>query len=234
MDVVIMAAGEGRRLRPLTERWAKPILPIDGRAVIAVLLRELAAAGLTRVTVVTGHLAEQVEALVANGSGFGIEAHFVRQPEPDGSADAVRRGLAGGATPPALLVAADTVFASGTIARFATAWGNAGTAGALAYRHGLEPTPSKAGVRLVDGLIREVYDLDPSLAFTSAPLWALGPELAPFLERVPGPPYELKDAYQQAIDAGLRISGIEVGPTRDLTRPEDLMVQNFAYLPLEP
>jgi len=40
-----MAAGEGRRLRPLTERWPKPVLPIDGRPVIATLLRELAAAG---------------------------------------------------------------------------------------------------------------------------------------------------------------------------------------------
>ena len=40
-----MAAGEGTRLRPLTERWAKSVLPIDGRPVLAVLLRELARAG---------------------------------------------------------------------------------------------------------------------------------------------------------------------------------------------
>ena len=43
---VVMAAGEGSRLRPLTERWPKPVLPIDGRPVIATLLRELAGAGL--------------------------------------------------------------------------------------------------------------------------------------------------------------------------------------------
>jgi NDP-sugar pyrophosphorylase family protein len=55
-----MAAGEGTRLRPLTERWPKPVLPIDGRPVIATLLRELAAAGCERVYIVTGHLAEQV------------------------------------------------------------------------------------------------------------------------------------------------------------------------------
>ena len=40
-----MAAGRGPALRPLTERWPKPVLPIDGRPVIATLLRELAAAG---------------------------------------------------------------------------------------------------------------------------------------------------------------------------------------------
>ena len=47
MDAVVMAAGEGCRLRPLTEQWPKPVLPIDGRPVIATLLRELAAAGLS-------------------------------------------------------------------------------------------------------------------------------------------------------------------------------------------
>ena len=103
-----MAAGEGRRLRPLTERYAKPVLPIDGRPVIATLLHELRAAGIERVTVVTGHLAEQVEELLA---GFPLELRFVRQPEPLGSADAVRRGLQ---ELPALVVAADTVFTPAT------------------------------------------------------------------------------------------------------------------------
>jgi len=59
-----MAAGEGRRLRPITERWPKPVLPIDGKPVIVTLLNELAEAGCERAWVVTGHLAEQVEELV--------------------------------------------------------------------------------------------------------------------------------------------------------------------------
>ena len=94
MLAIVMAAGEGSRLRPLTERWAKSVLPIDGRPVIATLLRELAAAGVEAATVVTGQHAEQVESLVGDGSGFGLEVAFVRQPSPDGSADAVRRAYA--------------------------------------------------------------------------------------------------------------------------------------------
>ena len=83
-----MAAGEGRRLRPATERWPKPVLPIQGRPVLGSLLRELAAAGLTRVFVVTGHLAEQVEELTGDGSAYGVEVTYVRQPRADGSGDA--------------------------------------------------------------------------------------------------------------------------------------------------
>jgi NDP-sugar pyrophosphorylase family protein len=115
---VVMAAGEGTRLRPLTERWPKPILPIDGRPVIATLLRDLAAAGIEDVVVVTGHLAEQVEALVGDGSGFGLRVRFARQPGVLGSADTVQRAIAAGLEPPFLVCGADTVFEPGAIPRF--------------------------------------------------------------------------------------------------------------------
>src|ERR671932_1120900 len=100
MEAIVMAAGEGSRLRPLSDVWPKPVLPIDGRPVIGTLLRELAASGIESVHVVTGHLAEQVESLVGDGRGFGVAVRFVRQREPVGSADAVLRALRAGARPP--------------------------------------------------------------------------------------------------------------------------------------
>ena len=66
-QVVVIAAGLGTRLRPLTERYAKPVLPIEGKPVIAMLLRELAEAGFDAVTVVIGHLGDQVERLIGDG-----------------------------------------------------------------------------------------------------------------------------------------------------------------------
>src|ERR687885_1770817 len=113
-----MAAGEGRRMRPVSERWPKPVLPIDGRPVIGTLLRGLADAGIEGVVVVTGHLAEQVEGLVGDGAAFGLAVSYARQPEPLGSADVVLRGLRAGARPPLVVTAADTVFAPGDLARF--------------------------------------------------------------------------------------------------------------------
>src|SRR2546429_9929822 len=97
MQAVVMAAGEGRRMRPLTERWAKPVLPFDGRPVIGTLLRDLAEAGIERATVVTGHLAEQVEGLVGDGSPFGLAVSYVHQPGPLGPADPGLRALQAGA-----------------------------------------------------------------------------------------------------------------------------------------
>ena len=88
IPAVVMAAGLGTRLRPLTERYAKAVLPIDGRPVVARLLRELAAAGCPRVTVVVGHLGEQVQRLLGDGGAFGVPVRYARQPQADGSADA--------------------------------------------------------------------------------------------------------------------------------------------------
>ena len=225
-----MAAGEGRRLRPLTERWAKPVLPIAGRPVVVTLLRDLSGAGVERATVVTGHLADQVESLVGDGRAFGLDVRFARQPQPDGSADAVRRALESGAAAPLVISAADTVYADGDVARFVATFRSSAAAGAIAARRGLEPTPGKPGMRVEDGRVRAVYDLAPELPFTSAPLWALGREIVPYLDGLPGPPWELKDAYQRAIDDGLAIASIEVGKTRDLTDPLDLVEENFPYV----
>ena len=208
---VVMAAGEGSRLRPLTETWPKPVLPIDGRAVIAVVLRELAAAGVEEVIVVTGHLAEQVEVLVGDGTGFGLRAAFARQPGVLGSADTVSRALAAGLEPPFLVVGADTVFPPGAIERFAAA--AAGAAGALGYQG---EAPARVE-RIIGG---------PA----AAPLWAFTPQLVPYLEGLGGPPYELAQAYERAAADGLEIRGVTVGPTRDLTTPQDLIRENFPYL----
>jgi CTP:molybdopterin cytidylyltransferase MocA len=217
VDAIVMAAGEGRRLRPITERWPKPVLPIDGRPVVVTLLNELAEAGCERAWVITGHLAEQVEELVA-GCDPRLEIQFVRQPEPLGSADAVSRALEAGARPPCVVSAADTVYGPGDVARVA------GSAQAsIAWRR----SPSGAALDLEEGRVRRVAGEGEHFA---APLWVLTADVAGHLTGLPGPPFELATAFQRAIDAGTTVLGVEIGPTRDLTEPADLVRHNFLYL----
>jgi MurNAc alpha-1-phosphate uridylyltransferase len=226
-----MAAGEGTRLRPLTERWPKPILPIDGRPVIATLLRELADAGLELAVVVTGHLAERVEELVGDGAGFGIAVRYARQPGVLGSADTIERALAAGAEAPLLVTAADTVYTPGDVGRFVRSFEASGAAGALGIRRDPAPDPPhRPGVKVSGGLLVDPVDREPGTPFSAAPLWAIGPQLLPFLEGLSGPPYEVADVIRRGIRAGLPIGAIEIGKTRDLTYPVDLVRENFPYL----
>jgi len=229
VNAVVMAAGQGTRLRPLTEHWPKPVLPIDGRPVLAVLLRELAAAGCDRVWLVAGHLAEQVEALAGDGSAFGVAVRCVRQPDVLGSADAVRRALDDDAVPPVLVSAADTVFRAGDVGRFAQLFGESGAAGAVAVRTDPGPGPGRAAVQRSGERIVRMRADDPDAAWTPAPLWGLGRAVAERL-CLDRPPYELENAYQSAIDAGEVVLAVEIGKTRDLTYPLDLVEENFPYL----
>jgi hypothetical protein len=172
---------------------------------------------------VTGHLAEQVERLLA---GLDGELGFARQPEPLGSADAVLRA---GVEPPYLVVGADTAFAPGDLRRFAA--GTAGFDGAIAVRRDPPPTPGhRAAVRVEDGCVTRVLDDDPANPLAGAPLWFVGDRVAAHLRGLPGPPYELAEAFQRAIDGGARVAGVEIGKTRDLTFPLDLVVENFPYV----
>jgi len=233
VHAIVMAAGEGRRLRPLTETWPKPLLPIDGRPVIATLLRELGSAELGPIAVVTGHLAEQLDELVGDGGGFGVEAHTVRQPRPDGSGDAVRVALEGGTTTPAIVVAADTVYRGGDVGGFVEAFAASGADGAVAVRRDPPPGPGREAVRIEDGRVTRIPDTELGGALASAALWGLGEAVAHELAGLPGPPYELAEAYQRAIDGGARVIAVEIGSTRDLTRPLDLIRENFPYLSKE-
>jgi len=229
VDAVVMAAGEGTRLRPLTERWPKPVLPIDGRPVVATLLRELARAELRRVWLVTGHLAAQVEALVGGGTAFGLELQFVRQPDVLGSADAVQRALAAGATAPVIVSAADTVFGPGDLARFVKTFSTSGASGAVAVRRDPPPGPGRQAIRRSGDRVVRIGDDDPTNPWSGAPLWALGAAVA---ERLchDRPPYELENAFREALEAGETVIAVEIGKTRDLTYPLDLVKENFPYL----
>jgi hypothetical protein len=148
-----------------------------------------------------------------------------------GSADTVRRALSAGAEPPFLVTAADTVYSAGDVRRFAEVYVGSGAAGALAVRREPPPElPHRPAVRIVDGLVTRVIDDNPANPLGGAPLWAFGPELVPLLDGLSGPPFELADAVERAVEEGLEIAGIEIGKTRDLTHPVDLMQENFPYL----
>jgi hypothetical protein len=129
---------------------------------------------------------------------------------------------------PALVVAADTVYRPGDVRRFAKAFAGSGADGAAAVRRDPAPGPGRAAVGVEDGRVTEVPAAKGELA--SAALWGLGPRVAEELERLSGPSFELAEAYQRALDGGAVVTAVEVGPTRDLTDPLDLIRENFTYL----
>mgnify|MGYP001015688222 CR=1 FL=1 len=83
MKAMLLAAGRGERLRPLTDTTPKPLLRVGGRALIVWHLERLAAAGWREVVINHAHLGEQIVATLGDGSAFGLRIAY--SPEPAGA-----------------------------------------------------------------------------------------------------------------------------------------------------
>lgn len=76
MKAMILAAGEGRRLAPLTDRTPKPLLPVQGQPLIAWQLSALSKAGISQCVINTYHLGQQIIDYVGDGSAWNMQVQF--------------------------------------------------------------------------------------------------------------------------------------------------------------
>ena len=86
---VILAAGEGRRLRPLTLTRPKHMIPVGGKPILEHLVNAVKAAGIKEILVVVGYKAETIKEYFGNGSEFGVSINYVNQKRILGTADAI-------------------------------------------------------------------------------------------------------------------------------------------------
>jgi mannose-1-phosphate guanylyltransferase len=90
VQALILAGGEGTRLRPLTTTHPKPVVPLVDRPFIGFMLDWLRSHGVEEVVMSCGHMAEGVRSVLGDGSGFGVKLRFVEEPRPLGTGGAVK------------------------------------------------------------------------------------------------------------------------------------------------
>lgn len=84
--VIILAGGQGSRLRPMTNNIPKPLLQVGGHPMVEVILRQLRAYGFRRFFISVNYLGQQIEDYLGDGSRYGIKIEYLREPEPLGTA----------------------------------------------------------------------------------------------------------------------------------------------------
>jgi mannose-1-phosphate guanylyltransferase / phosphomannomutase len=94
MKAVVMAGGEGSRLRPLTVTRPKPMVPIVGRPVMEHILNLLKAHGITDVVVTVQYMASAIEDYFGDGNQFGMHISYSREEVPLGTAGSVKNAEA--------------------------------------------------------------------------------------------------------------------------------------------
>ena len=246
MKAIIMAAGKGRRLRPITEWIPKPLLPIGGQPVIGTLLINLRAAGVTDVLIVVGHLAHKVRHFLGDGSSYGVRLTYQEQTERLGTAHAVIQAL-DFIDDETMVLAGDTAFGPnhiGGLAEFHRRTGAdlsislkrlpaerlaATSSVALAPDDAVEPEQGGRITRIVE---KPAPGTAPS-DVAAAPLHIYPPSLAVYLPRVElssRGEYELTDVITMMIGDGLRVLGKIEPLAPNLTDQRNLLRLNFDYL----
>lgn len=107
VKALVLAAGEGTRLRPLTLERPKPMLPIAGQPLLGITLSKLRDAGIWEAAINLHHQPQQILDYVGDGSPFGLDVTYLYEPELLGSAGAARELQHWVADSPLLLVYGD-------------------------------------------------------------------------------------------------------------------------------
>jgi len=221
---VILAAGEGSRMRPLTYARPKVMLPLTGRPILENLLVELIEAGIKQFIFVVGYHEEEIRNYFGSGERWHVAITYVKQTEQAGTGDALR-AAAGLVTGNFLAVNGDVIISASHIGQLA---GKPDTA-MMVFR---AKEVTGLGVVETDGnRIVRIHEksANPPSNLANAGLYLFTPavfEAITKTEKSPRGEYEITDTIQLIINSGRPVYYHEIDNWFDLSYPWDLLSAN--------
>jgi NDP-sugar pyrophosphorylase family protein len=229
---MVLAAGEGRRLRPLTRLLAKPVVPVLNRPLLAHTLERLAAAGVTEAVVNLHHLPGTVRRALGDGQRFGLRVRYSHERgELLGTGGGPRRARRLLGREPLLIVNGDVWFDS-DLRALVEGHRKSGAPATLALRPNPDPARYSPVVTARDGRILSIAGLPAPASgrvsmFTG--LHVLDPALLARLP--PGPSDSVRDLYVPLLREGARLRGVRLrGAWYDLGAPAPYRDAQLAML----
>jgi dTDP-glucose pyrophosphorylase len=202
---VVMAGGQGSRLRPLTETVPKPMLRVAGRPILERIVLHLVGFGIKRIFVSVNYLGDVIEAHFGDGSAFGARIDYLREDRPLGTAGALAL-LPEPPSEPLLLLNGDLVTSAdlGGLLAFHAAGGFEATIG---FRRYLHTVPFGCIARDGDQVLG--LDEKPTVEReVNTGMYALDPAVVALVR--PGEPTTMPDLIATALDAGRRVGAFEI------------------------
>ncbi len=224
---VILAAGEGKRMRPLTYTMPKPMLPIGGRPMLQYLIMNFREAGIRHIVLVTGYKKESIENYFGKGDMLNVDIDYVEQKNPQGTAHAFEQ-------------AKDLV--SG---RFIATYGdqlidaadvNLIRAHERAIGAAKVENPSRYGVLKVNsGYLETIVEKpeNPPSNLINAGIYSFKDDVFDFIKRTPKSPrgeVEITDTVQLMTDEGKRFKVVELDYWRDIGYPWQMLQINEEFM----
>jgi bifunctional UDP-N-acetylglucosamine pyrophosphorylase/glucosamine-1-phosphate N-acetyltransferase len=237
MQAVILAAGKGSRLNPITLNRSKAMVPILGKPIVERVMEELVQNGIQDFILVVSREDSEVGRYFREQSALKVNLQFVFQPERLGMANALSL-----AAPHIhgtfILSACDNLTSTEHIAELLKTHQTEAADATLSLMEIDRALASRTGIiEWQNGQIRRIVEKPaPGEApsnIASLPLYAFSPRLLDYLPEVKPSPrgeYELQDAIQMLIDHNGRVTGVLTPSRLQLTNAGDLLALNRHYL----
>jgi glucose-1-phosphate thymidylyltransferase len=233
MKAVVLAAGKGSRLYPITRHIAKPLLPLAGRPTLHYVFDRLIEIDSTDICLVVGENRTEMESALHDGSGLGISISYVTQSEPKGLAHALRCAEEFVSGDDFVMYLGDGIYGS-SLKPFAdrfieTGCNNLNLVKAVEdpSRFGVANTHGERIVKLVEKpKVPESNLAMQGVYFFDSMIWDVLPDLQPSARGE----YEITDAIQLLIDRGGDVrAGVYEGAWFD-TGTLDSFLETSAWL----
>ena len=237
LQAVILAAGRGKRLHPITARRTKAMAPVVGKPIVERVMELFFFLGIRSFIIVYSPYGQEIVDYFQHNPKINAEINLVSQPEPLGMAHALlqAKSLIQGDF---ILSACDNLVSIEDVKRFLKYWAEMKPDTLLTSIQAKTKDIPRMGILQLNGnrVIRIVEK--PSLKeaptnIASLPLYLFSNAILDNLQRIPLSPrgeYEIQDAIQHMIEQGRDVRAVEMTGRRDLTRPKDLLEINLDYL----
>jgi bifunctional UDP-N-acetylglucosamine pyrophosphorylase/glucosamine-1-phosphate N-acetyltransferase len=228
LKAIVLAAGEGSRMRPLTYTRPKVMLPIANKPILEHLLIEASQAGIKEFIFIVGYRDQQVRDYFGSGEKWGVNIVYCNQRKQLGTADAIKmvEGLVEGNF---LVMNGDIIVSRKDIRRLIRKSDN--TLSVIEVKD----TTELGTVELSKGRVVRIHEKlkKPPTHLANAGLYLFTPEIFPAISITPLSPrgeYEITDSLQLMIDKGLWVFYQKISYWLDLSYPWDLLSANESLL----
>ncbi|MBV0923953.1 NTP transferase domain-containing protein [Halomicroarcula limicola] len=232
MQAVILAAGEGQRLGPLTEGRPKPMVPVGNRPILEAVLEAAVKASVEEVVLVVGHCRERIQSHFGDGDDWGVPIRYVVQDHQLGAAHALARteSVVEG---PFFVLHGDQLVEAALLERLLERWEATETPTIAAVQ---SDRPTEYGAVDVDGetvvAVSKTPTADPPF-LVNAGAYVLDEgvfDVVRGVETADGTDFGMATTLQRLADAGRLSAVLHRGSWQDLTYPWDLLSTNATLL----
>ncbi len=228
MKAVILAAGEGTRLAPLTNVRPKPMLPVANRPVLEHVIEAVADAGIDEVVLVVGYKRERIQNHIGDGDAWGVDVTYAVQDTQLGTGDAIltAESYIGGDF---VVLNGDRIVDASFVERVIAERERTGDVAMGVTR--VDEPELYGVVEVEDGRVVEVTEKPPvhavSSEFVNGGVYAFGPDVFAAIRRTePDGELAITTTLGEMLDSHAIRAVQNPGPWLDVTRPWDLLTVN--------